>query len=86
MINKNQSLLHGGIINIEDYYSGDFSKYEQLFSDISNFYHGLKNKETLPTTTYKSRYNDLTKRFIKQDNNKDQVPERKSSATNLRAD
>lgn len=62
VFSKNQFLLRGGIINISDYYSGDFTKYENVFTDISNFYHGLKNKETLPSNTYRNKYNELMKR------------------------
>jgi hypothetical protein len=62
VFSKNQFLLRGGIINISDYYSGDFTKYENVFTDISNFYHGLKNKETLPSNTYRNKYNELIKR------------------------
>ena len=69
---KNQFLLRGGIINISDYYSGDFAKYENVFKDISNFYHGLKNKETLPSNTYRNKYNELMKRAAQQFRKKDE--------------
>lgn len=60
---KNKFLMRGGKVNIEDYYGGDFSKYEAVFSDISNFYHGLKNKETLPSNTYKNKYSEFLKKY-----------------------
>jgi hypothetical protein len=60
---KNKFLMRGGKVNIEDYYGGDFAKYEAVFTDISNFYHGLKNKETLPSNTYKNKYGEFLKKY-----------------------
>ena len=76
VFSKNHYLLRGGIINIDDYYSGDFTKYENVFKDISNFYHRLKNKETLPSNTYRIKYLELMKKVQLMEKRQEEINSR----------
>lgn len=83
---KNKFLMRGGKVNIEDYYGGDFSKYEAVFSDISNFYHGLKNKETLPSNTYKNKYSEFLKKYTNRTKEKQPAEAIKKESTAQKED
>jgi hypothetical protein len=81
VFSKNQFLLKGGILNIEDYYGGDFSKYETVYSEISTFYHGLRNKEQGANNVYKTKLSELRKYFTKKLKKENKDPK---AQTNLR--
>ena len=82
---KNRLLVKGGLINIEDYYTGDYSKYENLYKDITSFYHGLKNKETVPANAYKVKYQELLKASSRKIKKKNEQEARTNDAFTFKA-
>ena len=70
---KNSHNLKEKHIEVDDYYDGDFTKYQELIEGIQNFYHGLRGKETIPSNAYETKFKQLTvehERIKKRNQNK----------------
>jgi hypothetical protein len=61
VVSKNRTVLEEEILNIEDFFNGDLSKYKDVYTNISSFYHYLRNKAASPIAIYKQKYNTFVK-------------------------
>jgi hypothetical protein len=68
VVNKNRTVLQEEIINIEDFFHGDYTKYKDVYNQISTFYHYLRNKAAAPNTLYKQKYDAFVKLKEKEAN------------------
>jgi hypothetical protein len=62
VVNKNRTVLQEEILNIEDYFHGDFTKYKEVYDQIYDFYHYLRNKAASPNQIYKQKYDEFVKK------------------------
>lgn len=61
VVNKNRTVLQEEILNFEDFYHGDLSKFREVYNNISSFYHYLRNKAANPNAVYKQKYDNFVK-------------------------
>lgn len=61
VIQKNLEVLDGEVLDIEGLFGGDVSRYTELYTKISSFYHYLRNKAASQNMIYKRSYDELIK-------------------------
>jgi hypothetical protein len=61
VVNKNRTVLQEEILNFEEFFHGDLTKFKNVYNEISSFYHYLRNKAASPNSIYKEKYDAFVK-------------------------
>jgi hypothetical protein len=61
VIQKNNEVLKGDILDIEGFFEGDFKRCDEMYKEITSFYHYLRTQAASQTSVYKKYYDELIK-------------------------